>query len=453
SEQNWLADSGQQLVYRFALPAKLRLFLARYFDTPDELRLEPDERRWETDVVYQDEGKIFVELPLVQIYIANGGIKYSKRGKPLASSVTPMRKKLGLKEYFGEEWKSLTSIRTTFLIHIWNTFGQKLSEEFVGLDLLEGIAAQIWDTQFEAEELLVHLQQSTNIPPFYRPELGRTLQELLKNLPEGEWIDVKRAQNWAMFRELPIYGVPTSVALNDLSFKDGDGYKQKITEANYPALVGDASFRAGCFLLAAFGMLDLQYDAPETESLGSTWFSPFEGLRYLRLTDLGAYLCGRKVDYHPPELEEAASFSLSDTALQILVSTHANPAKLEVLQRLAVPLATRRFEVNPASFLAQAQDLAELEHLIRLFRQNISEHPPQIWEDFFEDLRNQAGKLKEKQGWMVYEVAPDRQLVRLIARDETLRSLIVRAEGYRILVETANQTAFVQRMKELGYLM
>jgi hypothetical protein len=453
SQESFSMNQGQQKFFKFSLPARLRLFLARYFETPTYLKLEEAQELKKCSYHWEDDGRIFVELPLVRIYHTNGGVKFSSRGKPLASSVNPMRKKLGLLEFFEEGDKQLQSIRTSLLLAIWTNIGTSLPPELDGLSLLEALVDRFWDNQFESEELLVHLQRSASLPPFYRPELGNTFRELLKQLPLDRWVEVERAKNWASFRELATGGIPLPVALSEFSYKDADGQKTRMNEEVYPLMVADATFKGSCYVLAALGLLDIQYEEPDTEALGESWFSPYDQLKYLRITELGAYLCGKTDTYIPPEFEERPSFTLSKQHLQILVDPHANPAKHEVLQRMGNSLATRRFEITAESFLGNCKDLTELERLIGLFRQNIAENPPQIWEAFFEQLREQAGKLKPVEGMLVFEVAEDRELVRILARDEVLRKLITRAEGYRILVAASDEADFVQRMKKLGYLL
>ena len=47
----------------------------------------------------------------------------------------------------------------------------------------------------------------------------------------------------------------------------------------------------------------------------------------------------------------------------------------------------------------------------------------------------------------------DPALTRLLAQDTVLKTLVIKAEGYRILVDNGNVTRFKTRHSELGYLV
>ncbi|MEM7368028.1 MAG: hypothetical protein AAF587_05465 [Bacteroidota bacterium] len=453
TEYQWSPGIGSDQQYSFYFPREMRLFFSRYVELPPEFTLQPIQEPTKGAYNYQDEGTIFSELPMIRLYDQNGDIKMSKRDRPLASTFNPMRKKLGIQEFFPSNDKVLQSVRTALLTHFWKTLYRDEFEELMGLDLLVELMKEYWKDRLNVVNLLFHLQGQNGMPTYYRSNVSHTMKVLLTSLPDGAWVKIDNLVSWARFQGLPLAGISESVAKDVLFFKDQRGKKVNISPGLYRQFVELPSLYACCFLLGALGLLDIRYDPPNTELLGKTWYSPFDGLSYIRLTELGAFLSDRRQDYEPPEIEEISSFSLSDSHLHILVLNGANPARLSVLNRIARSLSSRRFEVDASTFLTSCYSSQDLERSISLFRQNIEEHPPQIWEDFFTRLRNNAHLLKKQSGWIVYALPDDRELIHQVVHDPKLKSLSIKAEQYRVLVQEENHDAFVERLKELGYLL
>lgn len=453
TEYQWSPGLGSDNHYVFSFPRELRLFLAQYVELPDKFSLQPVASPSQGRFSYQDEGSIFAELPMIRLYDQNGDIKMSKRDRPLASTFNPMRKKLGLREFFPLGKKPLQSLRTAILTHFWKAIYQDEWDELEGLDLLSALMKSYWKDRLDLGNLLLHLQGQHSMPTYYRANVSKSMETLLSALPQDAWVEIDNIIGWAQFQGLPLASVSETVAQGSLFFKDQQGRKVMISPGLYHKMIELPSIYASCFLFAALGLLDIRYDEPDISVLGKTWFSPFDGLKHIRLTELGAFLVGRQEAYKPPAIVEQASFSLSATQLQVLVLNGANPARLSVLGRLGRQLSSRRYEIDAASFLASCQTRQDLERTIGLFRQNIIEQPPQIWEDFFDKLRNNTQLLQQRKGLIVYVLPDNRELIRLVVQDPQLKRLSIKAEQYHLLVEEDDHELFVTRLKELGYLV
>jgi hypothetical protein len=96
-----------------------------------------------------------------------------------------------------------------------------------------------------------------------------------------------------------------------------------------------------------------------------------------------------------------------------------------------------------------------VESKIKIFRQFISSKLPPLWEQFFKQLIQHCHPLKEdKTSYKRYQLDPEnRDLVQLITTDPQLRQLVIRAEGYRIMVKTEDFTKFETQLKKHGYLL
>ena len=89
-----------------------------------------------------------------------------------------------------------------------------------------------------------------------------------------------------------------------------------------------------------------------------------------------------------------------------------------------------------------------------MFKQAINKELPPNWQQFFKELEAKIDPLEEIDNMMVFQIPPDNQaLIRLIARDEKLKKLCRKAEGYYVLVEKAKISQFKKRLQEFGYLL
>ena len=96
-----------------------------------------------------------------------------------------------------------------------------------------------------------------------------------------------------------------------------------------------------------------------------------------------------------------------------------------------------------------------MEGKIKIFRQFISNELPPLWEQFFETLLRHCNPLKEdKTAYKRYTLDPNnRELVQLITTDPALRQIVIRAEGYRILVKNDDLKKIETQLKKHGYLL
>ena len=76
-------------------------------------------------------------------------------------------------------------------------------------------------------------------------------------------------------------------------------------------------------------------------------------------------------------------------------------------------------------------------------------------EQFFQTLLQHCHPLQEDiTGYKHYTLQPtNRELIQLVTTDPVLRQLVIRAEGYRIMVKTTDLKKFETQLKKHGYLL
>lgn len=225
-----------------------------------------------------------------------------------------------------------------------------------------------------------------------------------------------------------------------------------IHPGNHVEELGDPILRGLLFLMGSVGLLELAYEKPKP-----TGATPYGGLRYVRLTQLGKYAFGVIPSYLPPTVENPQEiFELDDRRLIIRITRENNPYE-SLLADIAVPIGNHRYRVSNESFLKKCQSKKDVKGKIEFFKHFIyQKKEPAIWKRFFESLLKQCNplELQDASRYILYQLdGKDEGLLRLLTTDPVLKALIIRAEGYRILVEKDNQKQLMERLKAYGYLL
>lgn len=227
-------------------------------------------------------------------------------------------------------------------------------------------------------------------------------------------------------------------------------YTGNIIAANsYAMEFGYTGLQMCAFLLASIGAAEIAINEDKNPGL-----SPFDSLEFIRLTPLGQYALGLTDDYEAPKQEHVAYFELDPERLIIRSLVEPNPYA-QLLMDTSHAISRNRFETSALSFLASCHTKADVESKIKIFRQFISSDLPPLWEQFFKSLLQHCHPLKEdKTAYKRYTLDPEnRDLVQLITTDPALRQLVIRAEGYRIMVKQDDLKKFETQLKKHGYLL
>ena len=223
----------------------------------------------------------------------------------------------------------------------------------------------------------------------------------------------------------------------------GKDVKQQITMGLLKAL---------CCTLAGMGVLQV---ACRPYRRDGSEVTPYDFMQYVRLTSLGRYVLRVTDTYSPPRHEHREFFALDDQHLILRSLSDDNPY-LPLLSETAEYIGAHRYRMSPDSFLNSCSNETDVNNRIQQFRQFICAEPPKIWEDFFAEIRRHVHPLSplDAGDYRLYTIDSHNQpLIDLLTSDVELRRLVIRAEGFRILVSRSNHRKFVARLKTFGYLL
>ena len=260
-----------------------------------------------------------------------------------------------------------------------------------------------------------------------------------------KFFGLENGENSSRFTTLVFY--PRDEQSNTEMINEYTG--QQIAANSYAMEFGYTGLQMCAFLMASVGVAEIAINEDQNLNL-----SPVDVVEYVRLTPLGRYALDLTNDYDAPEQEHIAYFELDPERLIIRSLVEPNPYA-QLLTDTSIAISKNRFETSALSFLSSCHTKSDVESKIKIFQQFISSDLPPLWKQFFQSLLQHCNPLQEdRTSYKLYTLdAQNRDLVQLVTTDPSLRQLIVRAEGYRILVKQDDIKKFEIQLKKHGYLL
>lgn len=456
------------------LPYELRSQLKNYYPLPPEAEIVLLDEIPETEFLYEDGDRtILSEISRIFLYHDQGQIPITGKSRPKFTSLGKMKKTLNIRSFFDrdEKDKKLRILRTNILasliIHTdsrtesdWLKF---LREKILYRSLLnecDTVAILLSDLKGMGH---VDSHYLAGIEPYYFQFLKSTVENAQKTQPNS-WIDFEQFYQSARFNLLPMEPIVSWFAADKLYYEYDDAtasnehkYRENrhwIKEQKYHKAIGIPYLKASIFMYAAIGFFDIAYDRPDRTIVGKTCYSCYDGLRYFRLTKLGAYLFGFSESYNIEELLEDKSITFSPDALTITVG-NSDSSMAFTLKPYTRQLGPNRYATDSQTFLQGIHSRADLAQKVKMFREVTNTKFPPNWEAFFDDLSMKVDPFVPLNEQMMLYKLPERNraLIQLIAQDSTLKKFVLKAEGYHILFPKSKMPLFKKRLAEFGYLV
>jgi len=471
SQYSWTGASDSPYKYYLSVSDPLRKIFKQYLSFPEGYHLISLDTIDHTDFLFQSQDRILSRIKLYYSYIEQGNLKYSRSsGKLLKSSLTQMAKYCDIEEFFNHKDKNLHYLKTGLIINFFRgikgqTQGVKGQTLKNPVELLQELFRNFFENNqheaFNLYELLYHLKGG-----YYEYEQGerekkvkKSLLKLLKDLPPSQWISLENIVTYCLYRDIyleVIHKTHNELYFNKMYQGFGSSYERAYARnALYKDAVVVPLLKTMIFLFAAFGIVDIAYNFPENQVVRERNFkylSVFDGLRYVRLTPLGAYITGLTKKYSAPVEEETADIVL-DTKRLIITIKGKDPLKTLTLEKIGDKISKNCYKVNYQTFLTECATKNDIKQKITLFHTHLAAEPPQIWKDFLEDVLNRINPLVGKQKMAVYKLKQNKELISLVARDEILKQYILKGEDYHILIAKNNIPKVIKRLEEFGYFI
>jgi hypothetical protein len=328
------------------------------------------------------------------------------------------------------------------------------------------------DSSFEFSALCPHLSRAGRSrrhgSAFHpHPPARSVFREILTSMAEsGRWYNVNQVAESIRMQGLPFtifrsdYGeYEVLLKGEELNLPGGpfvvpgweDGFKPDPYLSHY--LVTIPLLKSYCYLMASLGLLEIDEEEPE-KRLGKrgklTPISPAEALTRVRITGFGAWCLGASTE--KPALREVRYEAIADRELP-LVTYRGQSLECKVfLERIGDPIGEDRFRITEAGFIRDCTSPADVEERISEFHRLIAKEPAAHWKELFSRVRERARLFQAEEQCVMIKLPDDRELRRVFLEDRKLSSLVIRAEGGRIVVKQHNYKKLRKALEEYGVL-
>jgi hypothetical protein len=455
---HWTPDGSP--VIGLDLPATVRKKCKRYLPTPKGYTLRPLKSPEDTAFLFVDRELTLQSIGIVHEFVQQGRLESTKSGLLRKQSLSRLGQQTGLTEFYIDAAdSSLKLLRIELIAHL---FSQpfRFVDSLKPHEILKSLFAQFGD---QPEPVLVRLLE--HVKGWYhatRLMYGfhqQTMCQLMKHLPVQKWISVKQLLRYALVRSFDLCPVNPEAYRYLYTTSDWKGWghtKHPVYGRVFSEIIVEPYVKATLFLFAAFGLLDIHYDLPRDGidlSGDYHFFSVFDGLKYLRLTQLGAYVFELN-DAFEPQLQQQDATNLYLDEERLLITLSRTDDRMEsVLEKLATRIGRTRFRFDYQSMLHGCFTERDIKAKTDLFYGLVGRTLPRIWEDFIGQINKKSKALTLTEDYLVFKVNPvDSELLDLFSQDEEIRSFLRLSEDFHILVAKKDVAQLKKKLLIFGYL-
>ncbi|SJZ48638.1 hypothetical protein SAMN02745174_00721 [Cetobacterium ceti] len=410
-----------------------------------------------------NEESIVENLKIYYDFYKQGGMQLSSSGKLLKESKNNMKKYCEIDEFY-EESKDLDYLKTeTIALFFFLLKEEYLTDEFMRASNIKDIVNKFLDGDLIKNDksqyitlFLNYLKGIKNITKS-KDEIKRglqTIKDVLKEFPEEKPVSIKNIVNRILFRDDFIEIIDVEEAYSSIYINEANYERTRIMNYNkYLAYVAVPFIKSVFFILATLGVVEIYYDQPSINNslyLKNGYLSKYDGLKFVRLTDLGKYILGMKEDYEFKFSKEEGEVYLEEDRLIATILGDA-PIKTMYLEKIGHRIAPNKFKVARDSFLKGVENSEDILERIGEFKEKIADRYSQVWLEFFHDLEKKSNSVKVIPEYKVLKLQNEKELITAITKDSRFKELILKGEDYHILVKSENSEKVKELFKEYGY--
>ena len=463
-ESSFSREPGRDKFYVY-MPRALRSSLRKTLPKPAAYTLTLSAKRAKTEFSHCSESSALTKLIRMAEFIDQGHLAVKKNGDPSVKGLRDIGQVAGLSEFYPAVLsKELARIKVSMLVGFflacdWKKSALKSTPHI----FLRNLVSQWGDSDYLLlEQLLTHIRvdKRNYYYDLYAPEnIKKDLLKILKNLQTDSWASMESVVNYCQLRQINL--LEKKQQGFDFETVETTSYgswrtRNYVSDSLLVPVVYQPLLQGFFFLAAALGLAEIAYDEPVNEILhkpGYPYLSEYEGLKYVRLTELGSFVCGKTRKYSATTSVQAKAVFNLDTKRLYLTVDGDDPVARLTLEKMLEPVGTDRFRMTFASLFRACQSKADVKKKAALFRKTICKKPPRIWQQFFRTAEKRVNPLIREPDYIVFKIEADDELLQLLATAPDIAPLIVKVEGLRIAVDKKNSRKLINGLKKHGYLI
>lgn len=436
--------------------------IRKYMKKPEEYNIIP-QKKIKANLVNSNEKELIENFKMYFEFYSQGGVKLSSSAKILKESKLNMKKYCNITEYY-EDSKDLDYLKTeTIALFFFLVKDKYIDENYFKVSNIKNIVGDFISGELIKEEnyhytslYLNYLKGVKNIWKS-KEEIKRgfaTIKKIIDELPDDKPVSVDNIIKAILYRDEFIEIIDVKDAYDYIYINEANYERTKILNyEKYQMYVVIPFIKSVLFLLGVLGVFEIYYDYPSINNslyLKNGYLSKYDGIKYIKFTELGRYCFDRIDEYDFKNAKEDGEVILDEDRLIATLMGDA-PVKTMFLERVSQRIATNKYKFTRENFLRGISSSKEIEERINEFYTKITSEPNQLWREFFEDILEKSSVIKAESQFVVLKLKNDKELIKTITKDERFKPLMLKGEDFHLLIKSENVSEVISLFKEQGY--
>ena len=436
--------------------------IRKYMKKPEEYNIIP-QKKIKANLVNSNEKELIENFKMYFEFYSQGGVKLSSSAKILKESKLNMKKYCNITEYY-EDSKDLDYLKTeTIALSFFLVKDKYIDENYFKVSNIKNIVGDFISGELIKEEnyhytslYLNYLKGVKNIWKS-KEEIKRgfaTIKKIIDELPDDKPVSVDNIIKAILYRDEFIEIIDVKDAYDYIYINEANYERTKILNyEKYQMYVVIPFIKSVLFLLGVLGVFEIYYDYPSINNslyLKNGYLSKYDGIKYIKFTELGRYCFDRIDEYDFKNAKEDGEVILDEDRLIATLMGDA-PVKTMFLERVSQRIATNKYKFTRENFLRGISSSKEIEERINEFYTKITSEPNQLWREFFEDILEKSSVIKAESQFVVLKLKNDKELIKTITKDERFKPLMLKGEDFHLLIKSENVSEVISLFKEHGY--
>lgn len=403
----------------------------------------------------------------------SGDTKVSGAGKPLKNSMMKFERYAKISEFYPETTEiGLKDLKKELIIKIMDGYRiDIIKEKNNPVEMLKEFLNRMFTGEGFVEKVYGYKQVTMSLVKILHPNLKgirkdeenlelylSAFKKLLMDMGRFSWLSIDNICEYIYYNDIPPTPYPIgyihyylkiedkfSGGVNDIYFRD---YNSVFNYLVKPIVQGMM------FIMSVFGVIEIAYDTPEkTKEITTSdgYLSCFSHAKYVKITDFGKYVLNMTKEYSEfKENDEKMTIELSESELLITTKGEDKLKKI-LIAKMANQIADGIYKVTYQSVFSECSTTADVRNKIADFKKRIAGKLPENWVKFFEMVEGKLIPIEPITEMLVYKLKEEPELISIVAKNEEIKKLIFKAEGYHILVEKKNLNKLKKALAENGY--
>jgi hypothetical protein len=474
-------NSSQDILY---IEPKLRDLLKLFYPVPNDYILTVVDSPLSTKYHYSNENGILSFIHNIRELLQNNLIEFGKNNeKPMVKSLNLLSASTDLEDFFQE--KKINTLALDMLTRSFYHYKKKFFFKEREIDTF------VLFMEYQMKEAFGFTISRVFTSHLKKVKFGKYVNEeneffvllkyIISLMPKEGWVSFENILSHTYYREL-YFDFEDSYKTENYEFTSDEKNQYEVTYLNlttedteessyesdnkilkvgdhYGELFHEPILKGIFFYMGALGLMELKYDDPITpyeniKAKDKPYISTWDGLKYVKLTKLGEYIFGRSKSYTPKEIviKKVATIKF-DEFKPIITVDKSNSIMVAKLEPFTEKLENDRYILTHTKLFRDCRHMKDLKLKIESFYTKIEKNPPKVFIDFFDEVLINSNLMKRNLKQVVIELESNKKLLNLFMRNHKLQELLIKAEGYRIIVFKDDVSKITKIVKDNGFFV